>query len=193
MIIALAGRRVDPTDATPARFPLEQAGSVLERVRSLLRDAGTTTLVGSGACGADLLAMRAAGELGLRRRMVLSFEPARFRVESVVDRPGDWGPLFDQISEGLAASGDLIVLEQDGDPDAAYAATNVAILDEARRLAREQGSGVVAVVVWDGQSRGPKDLTADFAHQARARGLTVAEVSTLATDTAQDPSRTESH
>jgi hypothetical protein len=191
MIIALAGRRVDPPDATVSRFPQDQVSSVLDRVRSLLRDAGATALVGSGACGADLLAMRAAGELGLRRRMVLPFEPAVFREKSVVDRPGDWGPLFDQISSELAAKGDLIVLGREGDPDAAYAATNVEILEEAARLAREfghePGTGVAVAVVWDGQERGPTDMTADFARKARAQGLAVAEVPTKPAD--PDPTR----
>ena len=194
MIIALAGRRVDPTDATPARFSPEQAAPVLDRVRSLLEDLEATTLVGSGACGADLLAMQAAGGLGLRRRMVLPFEPARFREKSVVDRPGDWGPLFDQVTSELATSGDLIVLGERED-SAAYVATNLAILDEALRLARgtrpDREAGVIAVVVWDGQERGPGDMTADFARQACARGLTVTEVSTRADDP-DDPNPTRS-
>ncbi len=191
MIIALAGRRVDPTNPETARFPLDQADAVLDRVRSVLQGAGATALVGSGACGADLLAMQAAGDLGLRRRMILPFAPARFRADSVADRPGDWGPMFDRIAEELAASGDLIVLGLEDDPDAAYAATNGAILDEAQRLAKEQGAGVAAVVVWDGQSRGEGDLTADFARTARALGLPVTEVSTLAAD--PGPDRTKTH
>ncbi len=191
MIIALAGRRVDPTDAPSPRFSLEHANSVRDQIRSLLKDLEATTLVGSGACGADLLAMQAAGELGLRRRMVLPFEPARFREKSVVDRPGDWGPIFDQIVAELAASGDLIVLGQ-AEPNSAYAATNVAILEEAQRLARtpgpELGAVVAAAVVWDGQPYGPKDMTADFARQARDRKLPVAEVLTRVAN--PDPNRT---
>jgi hypothetical protein len=44
------------------------------------RDA--TALVCSGACGADLLALDVAGALGLRRRLVLPFEPDRFHQNS---------------------------------------------------------------------------------------------------------------
>lgn len=182
MIIALAGRRVDPTDAEVERFPPAEVGRVRDRLRTLLGDAGATALVGSGACGSDLLAMEVAGELGLRRRMVLPFELGRFRATSVADRPGNWGPLFDRIAAAVAVAGDLVVLEHEVDPDAAYAAANVAILDEAGRLARgpgdDAGDGVFAVVVWEGRDRGPGDLTADFAREARARGLTVAEVPT---------------
>ena len=49
-----------------------------------------SVLVCSAACGADLIALQAAGRVSLRRRIVLPFEPSRFRDSSVVDRPGDW-------------------------------------------------------------------------------------------------------
>jgi len=184
MIIALAGRRVDPLGAETPRFSLDQVGVVRNRLRSLFQSVGATTLVASGACGADLLAMQAAGELGLRRRMVIPFDPPVFREKSVVDRPGEWGPIFDQIASELAAAGDLIVLGEPGDSDAAYARTNAAMIAEAVRLAREIGRepnlGILVVVVWDGQPRDSTDLTADFASKARALGLAVREVSTRA-------------
>jgi hypothetical protein len=136
-------------------------------------------LVCSGACGADLLALDAAGELGLRRRMVLPFEPARFRAGSVTDRPGLWGPLFDQTVAQIEAAGDLVVLGHAGNLDEAYVAVNRAIFDEAARLAHTDPDGRVrAVVVWEGRSRGPGDLTDSFAREARVRGLDVVEILT---------------
>jgi hypothetical protein len=190
MIVALAGRRIDPTDADAedARFPEANVGLVRSRLRRLLREVRATTLVSSGASGADLLAMDVAGGLGLRRRMILPFEPARFRAASVTDRPGDWGALFDSIVAELGAAGDLVVHAHAGEPDAAYVAVNVAILDEAERLAALQAPpgedsdprpGALAVVVWNGRSRGPDDLTAAFVGEAHTRGHAVTEVSTL--------------
>ena len=67
-------------------------------------------VVSSAACGADLLALEQAGGLGLRRRVVIPFDRERFRAGSVVDRPGDWGGLYDSILDAVGAQGDLVVL-----------------------------------------------------------------------------------
>lgn len=179
MIIALAGRRIDAVDATQVRFPLSRSATVRDRIRATLMNREASALVGSAACGADLLALDVATELGLRRRVVLPFSPQRFRETSVVDRPGDWGVLFDALIHNVTQSGDLAVLG-DKEGDDVYAAVNEAILDEAQKLSRSSGeSGVLAVIVWDGGSRGAGDLTEAFAISARARGIEVAEVLTV--------------
>ena len=130
MIIALAGRRVDTADTKDTRFPLRNVETVRVRARAVLQEKGATALVSSAACGADLIALSEAGQLGLRRRVILPFERSRFRETSVTDRPGDWGLLYDYILDAVEAAGDLVVLEC-GSDDEAYAAANRAILDEA--------------------------------------------------------------
>lgn len=186
MIIALAGRRIDATDATTPRFPLQNAAAVRERIHAFLVDRKATALVCSAACGADLLALDAAGELGIRRRIILPFEQNRFRAASVTDRPGEWGALFDRITKEVQAAGNLVILNDEGANDEIFATTNRVILDEALTLAhqtphykRDQAANsVLAVLVWDGQPRGEGDLTVDFADEARARGLPVLEIAT---------------
>src|SRR5215510_14628657 len=96
-VAALAGRRIDAADASTSRFPLANTELVRERLQALLRAEQSDALVCSAAYGADLIALDVAGALGLRRRVVLPFAAERFRQSSVTDRPGDWGPLFDQI------------------------------------------------------------------------------------------------
>ena len=91
MIIALAGRRVDSADAKESRFPLRNVERVRTRARAVLKEKGATTLVSSAACGADLIAVSEAGQLGLRRRVILPFGRSRFQESSVTDRPGEWG------------------------------------------------------------------------------------------------------
>ncbi|MGE5754714.1 MAG: hypothetical protein ACM35G_03205 [Planctomycetaceae bacterium] len=193
MIIALVGRRASRPGARPQRFPESRIDAVCGRLETLFREVGATALVGSGACGADLLAMDAAGALGLERRMVLPFDRARFRACSVADADyqRDWGALFDCIADEVESRGGLIVLGGDGESDDdTYAAANRAILDEAQRLARgapagtgrDPRSGVLAVLVWDGQSRGEGDLTENFAREATARGLPVSQVLTRGDD-----------
>ena len=177
MIIALAGRRVDATDAKEARFPLKSAGIVRERIHAFLKERATA-LVSAAACGADLIALSEAGRLGIRRRVVLPFERHRFRETSVIDRPGDWGPIYDEVLDAVEAAGDLVVLPAVSDAEA-FAAANRGILDEALSLGRTMHQPAEAVLVWDGKSRGDHDVTEDFGTEARKRGLTVHEVRTV--------------
>ncbi len=193
MIVALAGRRVDASDAQAPRFPLENTAKVRRHISALLTECKATVLVCSGACGADLLALDVAGKLGLRRRIVLPFERERFRETSVTDRPGDWGDLFDRVAREVEAAGDLVVLCNLIEEEDAYATTNKVILDEALALARHEDNGingennsssveerVLAVIVWDGPKPNErKDSTAMFAEEARKRGLKVTEIQTL--------------
>lgn len=178
-VAALAGRRPDAPDAQEERFPLRNAGAVRARIADVLRDRGVGTLVCSAACGADLLALDAAAELGLRRVVVLPFDAERFRRSSVVDRPGDWGDAYDAVLADVRARGDLVVLSADGDGSpAAYQAATHAILDRAVELAGGDPSRVVAVLAWEGGSRGGGDHTAEFRDSARARGMAVNEIDT---------------
>src|SRR5690348_16798311 len=118
MIVALAGRRVDAADAQQQRFPLQNVSIVKTRVRTVLQDHGVSTLVCSAACGADLIALCEAGPLGLRRRVVLPFDRSHFRETSVVDRPGGWGALYDQILDQVEAAGDLIIIPNASEEEA---------------------------------------------------------------------------
>ena len=180
-VFALAGRRIDAAGAETRRFPLGNAEVVRERIREHIVRHRAMALVSSAACGADLLALEVAGELGLRRLLVLPFAANRFRVESVTDRPGGedrWGPAFDRVLSQVHPS-DVLILE-DARPSAdAFAMASERILDTADHLAKELNAEPVAVIVWDGKSRGGDDLTARFAESARGRGMTVKEISTL--------------
>jgi hypothetical protein len=136
-------------------------------------------VVCSAACGADLLALEVAGVLGLYRRVVLPFARDRFRDTSVVDRPGEWGILFDHVLDAVEPGGDLVVLGYTEGDEAAYPATNRAILEQAGALAVPLRQPVGAVVVWDGAARSAEDVTAAFLQEAQHRGLPVWQISTL--------------
>lgn len=184
MVVALAGRRIDAPDADTPRFPPANEDSVRDRLHHVFEELGATTLVSSAACGADLVALEVAGAMGLRRVVVIPWERDRFRERSVVDRGQTWGERYDRVVDEVQADGDLRVLGMDDNGDAAYAATTEAILHQARELAGDEGeqgagNGVVAIPVWEGQSRGPSDFTEQFVDAARALGLRVREVRTL--------------
>jgi hypothetical protein len=172
-IIALAGRRVDAPGA-PARLPEARCRMVREQIRDLLSASDAAALVCSAACGADLLALEAAEELGLRARIVLPFSVDLFRTTSVTDRGGDWGLRYDRQIQRARPRGDILVLPPVAPDQEAYARANTTILDQALQLAH--GTEVIAAVVWEGQPRGPDDLTAAFADAARARDWPVREI-----------------
>lgn len=179
-VIALAGRRID-AEGAPTRFPAARIPAVRERIRAMLLARGAEVIVCSAACGADLLALEAATDLGLRRRIVFPFAPARFRETSVIDRGKEWGPVFDRMIGTVDAGDDLVVLGGDGEEAIAYAKVNLALLDHAQALAAQSKApqSVLAAIVWEGAARGPDDLTAHFKAQARARGLEVLEIPTV--------------
>ena len=178
MILALSGRRIDSNDADEPRFPLRNVGRVSREVQALLSTNAVAVLVSSAACGADLIGLSEAGKLGMRRRVVLPCGRERFRTESVMDRPGEWGGLYDMIIDDVSAMGELVTMGESPGADP-YTAANHLILDEAIALGRERHDEVAALILWDGAPRGAPDYTADFAAEARTRGLKVLELSTL--------------
>jgi hypothetical protein len=186
IVVALAGRRID-ADGAPVRFPLKQAPSVKGRLTRLLRDLQADTLVCSAACGADLLALEAAAALNIPVTIVLPFAPERFRETSVVDRPGNWGRRYDAVMKHASRDATVdhihVIEPPAGGDDDAYQEATDAILDDAQKLAGEaslsgEESEVVAVVVWEGASRGEGDLTEYFRQGALKRGFTAQEIST---------------
>jgi hypothetical protein len=175
-IVALAGRRIDETNSPIAQFPLANVGVVRQRIEVELRRLRARILVSSAACGADLLALDVGGELGIVRRVILPFAAGRFRATSVTDRPGDWGPLFDRVVAQLRVVGALTVLDADPDSGRMYAAVNRRILDEAQSTSATTAEEAVAVLVWEGESRGEGDLTEAFGRDAQLRHLPVVNV-----------------
>jgi hypothetical protein len=178
-VVALAGRRIDAAEA-PERFPLRRCPEVAALIRDALIEVRAQVLVSSAACGADLLALDAAGVLGIRRRVILPFDAATFRVHSVTDRPGDWGALFDRILSEVDRAGDLVRLERQLAVTSAYQEVNCALLAEGAAMAAGSGAARVAMVVWEGHPRGVNDLTENFRREAIAGGWIAREVLTIA-------------
>ena len=180
-IVALAGRRIDAPSTVPERFPAGRISVVKDRIRNQLQKVGATGLVCSAACGSDLLALTEAGQLNIKRRVVLPFEPNKFLKTSVTDRPGDratnWGSIFTHVIAELEPAGEVIVLGG-LDNQEAYAAANARILSEAKLLSQQTGVAALAICVWEGSSRGEGDLTEAFGTEAGKLGLRVLEVPT---------------
>jgi hypothetical protein len=172
-VVALAGRRVDDEGTNPPRFPVANVTLVRDRLARMLVAENAAELVCSAACGADLIALQEAQRLGLRCRIVLPFNADRFRETSVVDRPGDWGPSFDQLIADARTRNGLLVLDgSDDDGEVAYAAANEVITCEAKQLAQAHSPRrLVAVVVWEGAARTGSDATKGFQDMTAKAGF----------------------
>ena len=178
MIFALAGRRIDAELAATSYFPLRNVQRVRQELRELFGSMRPEALVSSAACGADLLALDEAGALGIRRRVVLGSDPARFLETSVLDRPGDWRSIYEKVIAEVSAAHDLVVIENQSSGQESYLLSNHIILDESVKLGNSSDSKVTAVLVWNGESRGPDDVTEAFRIEAEERGFPVLEIPT---------------
>jgi hypothetical protein len=174
-VAALAGRRIDALGSKTERFPLRNCDKVSEALERVLVEERVGRLFCSAACGADLLALQVAKGLGIERFVVLPFSPDRFKEVSVIDRPGNWGPVFDDVIQSLPI-GNLIVLNQDESSmtDAFEAATREIV----RRAGAAEPHRAVGIVVWEGAPRGGDDATSSFVAHAVKNGFRVRTVLT---------------
>lgn len=179
-VVALAGRRPDAPDAEHPRFPASELPRVRRELAALLQP-DVQALVCSAACGADLLALEAAGAAGIEGHVVLPFDARTFRSTSVVDRPGDWGPLYDRLIGEAGRSGRVEVGTGNPDDPEVYFRANERIVQLAVELAGKDGARRprAAVVVWEGAPRGDDDATEDFRRRAEVAGFTLTVVRTV--------------
>jgi hypothetical protein len=178
-VVALSGRRIDAPGTTPPRFPAANVDAVRGRIRAALERLGAEVLVCSAACGADQLALEAAGGLGVTRRVILPFAESRFRVTSVVDRGVEWGEPFDRMMAELRTANAVITLAGLEDATASYAAANLAILDDAQALGQAMKAAVVVMLVAEGEAA-YEGVEGSFAEEAKRRGLPSVSISTRA-------------
>jgi hypothetical protein len=183
--VALAGRRIDTPDTNPSRFPHAAIGAVEQSLHDYFTEHSVRHLVASAACGADLLALKAAAEAGIElRTIVLPFGVEEFRCTSVADRPGtwldrhgaadDWNALYDRMVAAADAAGTLIVLACGPGDEDAYAMATDRIITEAAR----NNTAVRACVVWEGAARGVVDHSNALAEGARRHGWSVDQIDT---------------
>jgi hypothetical protein len=194
-VVALGGRRIDAEPTSTPRFPFDQVDRVGREIADQLRRTQAVALVCSAACGADLIALETAQKMGLPTRIILPFSAARFRETSVVDRPRPkfWGSMFDRVTSAARADGNLVELDAP-EADDAYSMTNGVIIREAKKLAgfkdRERSIGslrLIALVVWEGASRGSDDNTNKFVQLAQESGFRIEQVLTLNAATGGGP------
>ena len=146
-----------------------------ERISALFRQESIDRLVCAAACGADLVALDVAENMSIPALIVLPFSRATFRRVSVIDRPGNWGEIYDRLVDAAVRRDDLITLDLAEDDETAFTVGNARIISEARRAANQK----LVIAVWEGSSRGESDATAELLTEGRQQGFQTASVSTL--------------
>ena len=179
-VLAFAGRRIDAPDTSAARFPSQAVARIERELAALFEARAIRAVVGSAACGADILILEAARQRGLRTHIVLPFDAARFRETSVVDRGAAWGPRYDLALAHAQQQGRVIVIPAgEGSDDDAYARATEVIFEEAVELARELRCARAALAVWDQNPRSSADATQQFLDLAKQQQFECLELSTL--------------
>ena len=181
MVVALAGRRIDAEDVASPRFPTENIEKIKEKLGLFFIEKKPDWLVSSGACGADLIALDVASELEINRKMILPFDAETFRSTSVVDRPGDWGMLFDKIYDELKKEDNVIDLGYNKDDDEVYEKANFDILNAADHISKAASPGdkKIAIIIWEGKPKDSADTTDHFRQEAIKRGYEIREINSL--------------
>lgn len=170
----MAGLRIDAVRSSTQLFPLHRVDAVRDALADTFASLQPAGIVASAACGGDLLALAVAGECGVLRRIVLPYEISRFRATSVVDRPGNWGAIFDRVIAEVSAECGTVVLTSRG--RRAFSDATARIVLDAEEAARIHGATVEAVLVgWSGSSRRGSH-TAALRRFAVGRGWPVHEI-----------------
>lgn len=175
-VAALSGRRIDPIDATFRRFPLDCVPKVMDELASMFAEEKVSHLVCSAACGADLLALRAAMNRSMGWHIVLPFDLEKFRRISVEDRPGNWGRVLDEVLAVTTPTQISVIPAARSDAEA-YEVTVAEILKKTYSL--NGASRPLAVCVWEGRRKERDDITGRFLDIARMHGMRERQILTL--------------
>lgn len=111
-----------------------------------------TTVVTSGARGADIVAAEEARARGARLRLVLALEPDAFEERSVAIDGTNWAARF----RALLPQAEVEVVGGSGED--VFARTNQRIIE----LARELTPRPYAIIVWNGEEGDGPGGTSDF-------------------------------
>lgn len=185
-VLVFSGHMIDRPERPAPRFPAAAEASVRDAIRTRLAALRPIAAYGSAACGADILCLELARELGAETHIVLPFPAAEFRRASVDFAADNWGDRF----ERAVAAADSVTITSDH-----QARGSAATFEYANRVLT--GMGVLraqlldtelrALVVRDPLAPGLPGGAASLAALWQQRGLAVEHVHPPASDRAHAP------
>ncbi|MGE0356404.1 MAG: tetratricopeptide repeat-containing protein [Burkholderiales bacterium] len=174
-VLAFTGHMIDPPGRDGARFPAGLEPAVREALRARIAAIAPLAAYGSAACGADILCLELAREVGAETHVVLPFPPAEFRRSSVDFAQGDWAGRF----ERALAAADSVTVASDhraSGSTATFEYANLILTGLATLRGQMLDTPVRAVAAWDRGAPGAAGGAASVVSLWEARGLAIDHV-----------------
>ena len=167
-VVVFAGHRVDEPGAASPRFPEERVEAVKERIKERLLDTCSRFGYSSAASGADILFLEAMQSIGGRTYIVLPCDEAQFLQESVASSGEHWVERFQAVK---AAATEVIVSSHErlNLGSVAYDFSNELLYGLANMRAKQFGTELVHLAVWNGRDATRRGGTADILKRWRTR------------------------
>ncbi len=171
-VIAFTGHRLDAPDRATPRFPESFAPEIKERIREVIAETKAGFGYAAAANGADILFLECLQEAGLETYIHLPLPEEEFIRASVVHAasPG-WVERFRKVT---AHATEYTCAAHVG--ALAFDYGNRLLLGAASQRARQLGSELRLLAVWDGHRGDGGGGTADYIDLARAAGCEVAVI-----------------
>ena len=171
-VVVFSGHMIDSPDRPTPRFPPELEDSVRQAIRERLKKINPGFGYASAASGSDILFLETLLEMGGDVHVVLPYNKEDFLKDSVEIIPGgNWKARYEDIlekaTEVLTASEQRI--EGGG---ISYEYANLVLYGLAATRARQLGTDMVPMAVWDGRGGGVGGTGESVAHW-RNHGLQV--------------------
>lgn len=174
-VMVFSGHMIDAPGRQQPRFPAEMESAVSAALRARLAALAPIAVYASAACGADLLCLEAARELGIETHIVLPFPSEQFRQASIDFAGAEWPARF-QSALDAAESVTITSDHRASGSTATYEYANLVLTGLGRLRASRLDAPLVALAAWDPQSVRTPGGTATMVDLWRARKLPVEEI-----------------
>ena len=171
-VLVFTGHMLDRPERLTPRFPAASQAAVREAIRARLAALRPVAVYGSAACGADLLCLEIARELGAETHIVLPFPAAAFRRTSVDFAAGDWGDRFERAMDS-ADSATIASDHQASGSVATFEYANLILTGMGTLRAQLLETDLRALAVWDPAAPGLPGGAASLVALWQAQGLAV--------------------
>ena len=175
-VVVYTGHLIDAPGRPTPRFPPDDENKVQEEIRGHFEQLRPAAVYGSAACGADILCLECARELGSDLYIVLPFPADEFRRKSVDLWPDNvWGKRFESL---LDDASDVLVISQRPPPvgESIYAYNNLIVTGLAKLRARLLDTRLHGIAVWDGKPAAGEGGTGSVVSLWRRHGVPLTQV-----------------
>ena len=174
-VLIFTGHMIDRPDRPAPRFPAAIEAGLHAALQARIAAIRPLAAYGSAACGADLLCLEIARELGAETHIVLPFPPPAFRRTSVDFAGGDWGERFERAL-ALADSVTIASEHQASGSVATYEYANLLLSGMGALRAQLLDTDLRALAAWDPSAPGLPGGATSLVAVWQAQGLKVEQV-----------------